>query len=216
MAVPVVEGAKEKLAGAWAYLRSIPPHVWVGLAIGAAALILAYIAWKNRSTSLSPLSSVTAGSDPNSTLSPVSDPGTFIPQNPQASYYNYQQAQIVTPDKPKITGPIPHYYSQGPADLAAAAAARAQAALNAVYNQNESNAQNVAIKSQQAAQARAAAVVSVYNQNESNAQNVAIRAAQQAAQAAQKVVPIFRPTRANPYAYAGYGRPTGRGANVSY
>lgn len=196
MAVPVVEGAKEKLAGAWAYLRSIPPHVWLGLGIGAAALVLAYIAWKNRSTSLSPLSDVTAGADPTSTLSPISDPSTFIPQNPQASYYNYQSAQTVTPDKPTITPPA--FNRQIGYDIHAASLANAAKAAQASIQQSASApAHGYDIHAASLAQ-----TASILNAQHAGAvaHSFDIHAA---SQRLQKVVPIFKP-------------PTGRGTNVAY
>lgn len=192
MDVPVVEGVKEKAAGAWAYLRSIPPHVWLGLVIGAVALVLAYLAWKNRDTSLSPLSDISGGSDPGSSLTPISDPSTLIPQNPQASYYNYQSAQTVTPDKPKITPPT--FNRQIGYDIHAASLANAAKVAQASFQQSASAPQH-------SYDIHAASIANSLKQSSSApAHSYDIHAA---SKALGKIVPIYKP-------------PTGRGTNVNY
>lgn len=186
MAVPVVEGAKEKLAGAWAYLRSIPPHVWLGLVIGAVALLLAYLAWKNRNGGLSPLSDITPGGDPTSSLSPIADTGSYVAPNPQAGYYNYQLADTVTPDRPKV-GSLPRFNAQVGYDIHAAAQENAaKAALRSFQRDAGAPAHGYDIHAQ--APITKAASLKMYSG--APAHGYDIHAAAQAAK--NRVVPVFK------------------------
>jgi len=108
-------GIRDAIGDRWArfraYLHSIPPHVWVGLIIGAIALVLAYLAWKNRNDPLSPLSQITPLSDTTTTTTtpaaptptPVSLPGVPDLGNliyPPGQYYNYNTQHPVTQATP--------------------------------------------------------------------------------------------------------------------
>jgi hypothetical protein len=108
-------GIRDAIGDRWArfraYLHSIPPHVWLGLVIGAIALVLAYLAWKNRNNALSPLSQLTPLSDTTTTSMPGVAPGVnqiplpAVPDlgnlvYPGGQYYNYNSQQPVKPAAP--------------------------------------------------------------------------------------------------------------------
>jgi hypothetical protein len=108
-------GIRDAIGDRWArfraYLHSIPPHVWLGLLIGAIALVLAYLAWKNRNNALSPLSQLTPLSDTTTTSMPGVAPGVnqiplpAVPDlgnlvYPGGQYYNYNTQQPVKPAAP--------------------------------------------------------------------------------------------------------------------
>lgn len=149
----VMANVKGKLGEVWyrlkAWAHSVPPDVWIGLAIAAATLIVVYLAYKKAGGSSSTVSGtdtgipidnlpVSGGSSSSSSLGPLPTIFDFGPSKGPVTGDNGNS----TLGKLDFRG-----FGTPPPDLGL------NAALQNIYNQNEANGQNATIRAFQQQQA---------------------------------------------------------------
>lgn len=219
----VLDGARDKLAGLWervkAWARSVPPDVWIGLAIAAATLIVVYLAYRKSGSS----------SDGLSTTDPVigqSDtPGTTpLTSQDVISPGAFDISQLWT--RPTAGAP-------GKPGKAAGGLKETIDHIQGVFNQNELNGQNATIAAFSRSQAQQRAVITSATTRDESAivrsiqkpltpspiiTSATTRDESVVAKIIQAVKPQPKPAAApiRPSPFAITPTPTGRGVNISF
>jgi len=168
----ILANARGKLAEAWlrfkAWAHSVPPDVWIGLAIAFVTLIVIWLAYRKSGGSSS---TTTTSDNGTSNGNPITGPvlgspivaNTPILSNPIIPPPILDWGPIKAITKPIIGKPSP-------------SGAVVPVVSQDVWNKIEGNGQQGTIAAQQAAAARLAVLQNVYNTNEANGQNATIAA----------------------------------------
>ena len=216
----VMANVKGKLGDLWyrlkAWAHSVPPDVWIGLAIAAATLIVVWLAYKKAG------GSSVSGTDTGIPIDnlPVSGGSSSNGSNdtlPTIPILDWGPNKL--PGNPSIVKP-----TAGTPDVGL------NAALQNIYNQNESNGQNATIA---AFQRQQAATMAYYNSAFPDESTIA-RAIQKPiatltpsapnhdestiAKIIQKVKPqpSYSPAPVRPHPFAINPTPTGRGVDIAF
>ena len=176
----ILANARGKLAEAWlrfkAWAHSVPPDVWIGLAIAFVTLIVIWLAYRKSGGSSS---TTTTSDNGTSNGNPITGPVLGSP---------------IVANTPVVSNPVipPPFLDWGPAKETQGIVKKITAGFKDlggggdkvvvpvvsqdVWNTIEGNGQQGTIAAQKAAAARLATLQNVYNTNEANGQNATIAA----------------------------------------